>query len=655
MAKLFLNIQEQVEKNRKDILDIQRGATVLAEFGITVIGQVDEESELPDPAEYEGNFGDAYAVGTEAPFDFYIFTRAFEGQEEPSWFNIGIFPQPGPQGEQGPQGYTPTIGDNGNWFINGVDTGLPSRGEQGIQGIQGPQGQTGSQGIQGIQGEQGIQGPQGPQGNPGAFSINGYVASADLLPSASSVPATTAYAVGASTPYDVYVIMTVQGEDPVWLNLGPVAVVESDTKIGSNTFAASGTLSQDILTQIVNTATADFIKIGDRYFCKHSVGHYYAVKRDSGVMLVYAMDIDLATGVWTITTETMVDLDSAQTITGEKTHNANIFIGTDKAVKFGSAKTAYITDLSNNSLFFSAVWASQFRGNVIPYSDNTYDLGSDDAGTTGTKYFKDAYIKGKIKDGTNEFNADNVFNVINASDISVSGSVVTLTEAQLAIIDNGRPTIIKGTLLGHTNIKIISIFGAGTDSHRVGTYFQASASGVNQKIFAITMPNRQLMLDVWDFQIEFTSAGIAFKGLSAINNKAFPNYPSSPATPKVLTYGTNNTLSWEDKGLTAGAWSSYPLSSGTTSINIGAWADILGKTLHIRYKTSSGSCFCGIIFVEDSGTDAHFCYIDATPNKQARLYKSGDNALIELREWTLDDFANHTIVDSGTIEVRIVE
>ena len=79
MAKIFLNIQEQVEKNRKDILDIQRGATVLAEFGITVIGQVDEESELPDPAEYEGNFGDAYAVGTESPFDFYIFTRAFEG------------------------------------------------------------------------------------------------------------------------------------------------------------------------------------------------------------------------------------------------------------------------------------------------------------------------------------------------------------------------------------------------------------------------------------------------------------------------------------------------------------------------------------------------------------------------------------------------
>ena len=47
--KLYLNIQEQVEKNKKDILDIQQGATVLADFGIKVIGQVDESSELPDP------------------------------------------------------------------------------------------------------------------------------------------------------------------------------------------------------------------------------------------------------------------------------------------------------------------------------------------------------------------------------------------------------------------------------------------------------------------------------------------------------------------------------------------------------------------------------------------------------------------------------
>lgn len=40
----------------------------------------------------------------------------------------------GPQGIQGPAGPAPTIGSNGNWFINGVDTNKPSRGVQGPAG-----------------------------------------------------------------------------------------------------------------------------------------------------------------------------------------------------------------------------------------------------------------------------------------------------------------------------------------------------------------------------------------------------------------------------------------------------------------------------------------------------------------------------------------
>lgn len=36
---------------------------------------------------------------------------------------------------RGADGYTPEIGDNENWYINGVDTGKPSRGESGINDI----------------------------------------------------------------------------------------------------------------------------------------------------------------------------------------------------------------------------------------------------------------------------------------------------------------------------------------------------------------------------------------------------------------------------------------------------------------------------------------------------------------------------------------
>ena len=515
MAKVYLNIQEQVEKNRKDILDIQQGATVLADFGIKVIGQVNEESELPDPAEYEGDFGDAYAVGTESPFDFYIFTRAFEGQEEPSWFNIGPFPVEGPQGEQGPQGFTPTIGANGNWYINGVDTGLPSRGIQGPQGIQGPAGQTGSQGIQGIQGEQGIQGPQGPQGNPGAFSINGYVSSADLLPSASDVSPTTAYAVGASTPYDVYVIMTVEGEDPVWLNLGPVAVVESDTKIGSNTFAASGTLSQDVLNQIVNTATADFIKIGDRYFCKHSTGHYYAVKRDSGVMLVYAMDIDLATGVWTITTETMVDLDSAQTITGAKTFTATI----------------KVRSIDSDQSFITIDKPVNFKYAFYPNGNGTQDFG------TATHKIKDIYLSGKIKDGTNEFNADNVFNVINASDIASNG---ILTDEQFSLITNGKLTLIKGNFGNYGNIILSPAAILVSGSYIFLAYDSYNSNYESYLVsYSLNTSTKKLTRTSQIFaKINQNNGRIDINGYSFLG-KAIPAYPTTNTRNQALTIGAN--------------------------------------------------------------------------------------------------------------------
>lgn len=66
----------------------------------------------------------------------------------------------GENGTDGQDGITPTIGENGNWYLGDTDTGKPSRGIQGPQGIQGVQGE---QGVQGIQGETG---PQGPQGDP---------------------------------------------------------------------------------------------------------------------------------------------------------------------------------------------------------------------------------------------------------------------------------------------------------------------------------------------------------------------------------------------------------------------------------------------------------------------------------------------------------
>jgi len=41
----------------------------------------------------------------------------------------------GADGQDGADGITPTIGQNGNWYLGDVDTGKPSRGENGTNGI----------------------------------------------------------------------------------------------------------------------------------------------------------------------------------------------------------------------------------------------------------------------------------------------------------------------------------------------------------------------------------------------------------------------------------------------------------------------------------------------------------------------------------------
>ena len=75
----------------------------------------------------------------------------------------------------GADGITPTIGDNGNWYLGDRDTNKPSRGEQGPAG---PKGDTGGTGPQGPRGEIGPQGPEGPQGTKGEKGDTGATGAA---------------------------------------------------------------------------------------------------------------------------------------------------------------------------------------------------------------------------------------------------------------------------------------------------------------------------------------------------------------------------------------------------------------------------------------------------------------------------------------------
>lgn len=142
----------------------------------------------------------------------------------------------------------PKIGENGNWEVwdpegkSYVDTGSPSRGEQGPtgpqgeqgpagpQGEQGPTGPQGEQGLTGPQGEQGIQGPIGPEGPEGpqgpkgddgnSFTVVGIYPTLDELKQAHpTADAGSAYAVGTADDNTVYIYSTDTND---WENIGKI-------------------------------------------------------------------------------------------------------------------------------------------------------------------------------------------------------------------------------------------------------------------------------------------------------------------------------------------------------------------------------------------------------------------------------------------------
>lgn len=218
-GKEYRNLEEQVRKNQADILYMLEEEGTLNSFGIKVVGQIESAADLPDPATYNGEYGDAYAVGTAPPYVLYIFTRPNGTSGGANyWFNIGQFPVAGPQGVKGDKG------DKGD------------KGEKGDPGPQGIPGQNGAPGAQGPIGPAGAQGPIGPKGTKGdkgdpgdPFIIAGKLANTSLLPDPTSVGRNTAYLIpdaDEAGTYDMYVITGT--ETLMWENAGHVQSVQGE-------------------------------------------------------------------------------------------------------------------------------------------------------------------------------------------------------------------------------------------------------------------------------------------------------------------------------------------------------------------------------------------------------------------------------------------
>ena len=235
----FRNLEEQVLKNQQDIQDFKDGNQTIAEFGITVVGILSSADQLPASGD---NFGDAYLIGTEPPYDIRVWTRNIPEQRA-MWVDLGAFPLQGPQGPKGDKGsqiYSgnglPTItGQEGDIYIN-TTTGILYQYEGtewkekfSIKGPMGPRGLQGLQGIQGVKGETGERGPIGPRGIQGpkgdygpTFNIQGTLASTANLPTPTEDMKNKGYSYIIPDAQGVKHIWVIQGTDTLqWTDLGP--------------------------------------------------------------------------------------------------------------------------------------------------------------------------------------------------------------------------------------------------------------------------------------------------------------------------------------------------------------------------------------------------------------------------------------------------
>lgn len=213
-GKQLRNLQEQVEKNKQDILYMLEEEGVLNQFGIKVVGQETSIAALPDPTTYTGDYGDAYAIGTEAPYNLYIFTRPNGTHPNNYWFNIGKFPLQGPKGDKGDKGDTGATGATG------------AKGDTGPQGPQGATGATGPKGATGPIGPKGDKGDIGPVGP--AFNVQGTLTSTAQLPTPTAEMQDKGYCYRIPDANGVPHIWIVQGANEVgpfsWVDIGVAGI-----------------------------------------------------------------------------------------------------------------------------------------------------------------------------------------------------------------------------------------------------------------------------------------------------------------------------------------------------------------------------------------------------------------------------------------------
>lgn len=223
------NLENQVLKNKVDIQNLKTSEKVLATFGIKVIGTAANSTLIPTVAVYKANnadwaYGDAYAVGTQSPYEFYILTRADDNHAEDYWFNLGVIK--GPKGDPGNDGANGADGKDG--VSPTINVGTVTTGNPGTP-VSVTNGGTSTNVVLNFRipkGEKGDKGAKGDKGDTGfAVNIASELNSVNELPAASASYVNVGYVIkDADGDSNLYVCMTNASSGAwYWNNVGKIA------------------------------------------------------------------------------------------------------------------------------------------------------------------------------------------------------------------------------------------------------------------------------------------------------------------------------------------------------------------------------------------------------------------------------------------------
>lgn len=392
--------------------------------------------------------------------------------------------QDGRDGQDGANGITPNIGANGNWWIGGVDTGIPATGPQGQQGATGPQGPqgekgdtgatgpTGETGPAGATGPQGPVGPQGPQGETGAQGPQGekgdkgdkgdpgeaghYTASNgieivnDNIQHTNSVTAQTTEKLGTFT-FDAQGHVTAFTEKAVVNNLTSTAT-DQPLSAAQGKELQDNKLSWDEIEDNLTSTRADHVL---------SAKQGKALNDTKQDKLVASTNIQIAADGKTISaTDTTYTAGNGLTLTNTEFSADTTILAT---------QTDLSTGLATKQDTLTAGANIQINGATISATDTTY--------TAGTNITIDADNKISATDTT--YTAGN--------NIQINGTTISATDTTYTAGDN--ITIDANNKISATdtntwrNVKVndTEILGTGTDTGalnlKAGTGISVTASG----------------------------------------------------------------------------------------------------------------------------------------------------------------------------------